>query len=224
MQNMYLTAEKLAPLVARYGQPQVVQMRHDISRAEMDMVLGSRRDGRAHDVTCFILDGAGRVAVIRKPFHPPGVWRAPSGGVHAGEDPEEGTLREMREETGLEIALVRYLLRIDVVFTCDEGGGRVEQPWASHVFQARPLPVPRCAPSAVPAGRDAEVPLAPRDRREIAAARWVTLEELQGPIREALLATGQGLFRYRVALTDLAVQHLHGALRSGGGGALGCWG
>ncbi|MDI6825514.1 MAG: NUDIX hydrolase, partial [Bacillota bacterium] len=128
---MYLTEEKLAPLIARYGRPRVVSTRQEISSPEMDMVLASRRDGRAHDVTCFIVDDRGRVAVIRKHFHPPGVWRAPSGGVHAGEDPEEGIRREMREETGLDVRLVRYLLRIDATFVSGEGDGRREQAWVS---------------------------------------------------------------------------------------------
>jgi len=193
---VYLTEEKLAPLIARYGRPRVVSTRQEISSPEMDMVLASRRDGRAHDVTCFIVDDRGRVAVIRKHFHPPGVWRAPSGGVHAGEDPEEGIRREMREETGLDVRLARYLLRIDATFVSGEGDGRREQAWVSHVFAARP---------ASPGPGRAEVALDPEDREEIAFARWVSIDELQGPIRQALLDTGRGLFRYRVLLTDLAV-------------------
>ena len=48
--------------------------------------------------------------------------------------------------------------------------------------------------------------LEPIDTEEIAEARWATLDELQGPIREALLDAGWDLFRYRVALTDLTVR------------------
>jgi hypothetical protein len=44
--------------------------------------------------------------------------------------------------------------------------------------------------------------LAPRDLHEIREARWSSLPELQGPIRAVLLATGRGLFAYRVALHD----------------------
>ncbi|MBC7340095.1 MAG: NUDIX hydrolase [Firmicutes bacterium] len=189
----------------------------------MDMVLASRRDGRAHDVTCFIVDDRGRVAVIRKHFHPPGVWRAPSGGVHAGEDPEEGIRREMREETGLDVRLARYLLRIDATFVSGEGDGRREQAWVSHVFAARPAsPGPEAGEIAPgPEGKEAaEIALDPEDREEIACARWVTIDELQGPIRQALLDTGRGLFRYRVLLTDLAVAAL--AEMEPPGGSAGC--
>jgi hypothetical protein len=50
--------------------------------------------------------------------------------------------------------------------------------------------------------------LAPQDTREIAAARWGTLPELCGPLRERLLATGRAFWRYRVALHDAAVAAL----------------
>ena len=50
--------------------------------------------------------------------------------------------------------------------------------------------------------------LAPRDTEEIAGARWGTLDELAGPLRERLLATGHALWRYRVALHDAALTAL----------------
>ncbi|HEX6989930.1 MAG TPA: hypothetical protein VF282_10735, partial [Bacillota bacterium] len=51
----------------------------------------------------------------------------------------------------------------------------------------------------------------PVDTHEIAEVRWSTLEELQGPVRRALLQTGRGLLRYRVSLTDavIALLDLH---------------
>ena len=50
--------------------------------------------------------------------------------------------------------------------------------------------------------------LAPDDPGEIAAARWGTLDELAGPLRERLLATGRAFWRYRVALHDAALSAL----------------
>jgi len=50
--------------------------------------------------------------------------------------------------------------------------------------------------------------LAPQDAEEIAGARWGTLEELAGPLRERLLATGHAFWRYRVALHDAALAML----------------
>lgn len=143
--------------------------------------------------------------VIRKPTFPAEAFRAPSGGVHPGESLEEGALREALEETGLGVRLVRYLLRVDatlrpgiawhphealppeVLDPADPGAVR----WQTHVFLA-------CVE-----GENRQ--LAPRDTWEIAEARWVTFDELQGRIRRVLLETGWSLFRYRVALTDAVV-------------------
>ena len=41
-------------------------------------------------------------------------WEIPEGGVPAGEDPLEGARRELREETGIEAAAWRELLRVDL--------------------------------------------------------------------------------------------------------------
>ena len=96
------------------------------------------------------------------------------------------------EELGTEIVLRRYIVRTEVRFTCgDEAIG-----WRTHVF------------TATTAAED----LVPTDTIEIAAARWGTVEELAGPIRAAALATGRGLWRYRVALHDAAIAAL-GELR-----------
>jgi ADP-ribose pyrophosphatase YjhB (NUDIX family) len=180
---MYVTEAMLEKAARRWGEPRRLALAYEISSLERALIRGSRRDERSHDVTLFI-ERDGRFAVIAKPMFPPGVWRAPSGGLLPGEDLEVGARREALEETGLDVRLERYLLRIAATFTL---GPEVE-PWHTHVFLARAL------------GSE----LAPRDRREIRAARWATREELQGAIREALLATGHALFAYRVALTDAA--------------------
>ena len=65
----------------------------------------------------------------------------------------------------------------------------------------------RVADARLP-GPDPETALAPRDTEEIAGARWGTLAELAGPLRERLLETGHALWRYRVALHDAALRAL----------------
>lgn len=184
---MYLTEAMLEEAARRWGAPRRLNLAFPISTYERELVRGSRRDERSHDITLFIQRDA-RFVVIAKPQFPDGVWRAPSGGLHLGEDLEAGARREAQEETGLEVELERYLVRIDATFTYDEA----VEAWHTHVFLARAF--------------DGE--LEPRDTREIRAARWATREEIQGPIREALIATGRGLFRYRVALTDAFFEEL----------------
>ncbi|HXH97266.1 MAG TPA: NUDIX hydrolase, partial [Gaiellaceae bacterium] len=129
-----------------------------------------------------------RLALIRKPQFDSGLWRPPGGGIRPGEDFAVGALREALEETGLHVALHRYLVETHVVF---RNGGR-ELPWHTHVLLAE----------------TADEELTPGDADEIEAARWGTLPELAGPLRSRLLATGRAFWRYRVALHDAALSQL----------------
>ena len=190
MRIVHVTDEILAPLVAHYGRPDSLAWTGEISRAEWQ--LATYDPARRHDVTLFVLDAEGRIALIRKPHFADGVWRTPGGGIKNGEDAEAGAVREALEETGLDVRLERYLVASRARFVCD---GR-ELPWRTHVLLAR---------------TDGHT-LAPQDADEIADARWGTLDELAGPLRERLLATGRAFWRYRVALHDAALS----ALRTSG--------
>lgn len=164
-----------------------------------------KKYGRAHDVTLFIFDqddhsapgnqsargnqdDDARVVVIRKPMYPPGAYRAPSGGVSPGELFEQGALREAYEETGLVVSLDKYIIRACVCFS--SGGRSID--WTSHVFT-----------SSSAGGK-----LVPIDTHEIAEARWVTVAEMMGSIRSALLASGSTGLRYRSELADAVVHGL----------------
>jgi 8-oxo-dGTP diphosphatase len=177
----------LAPLRARYGEPLALAWEGEVSEREHAMATWNPQ--RTHDVTLFILAGE-RLALIRKPHFEPGIWRPPGGGIKPGEPFEQGVLREALEETGLEVAVERYLVATEARFLYD---GR-EVPWRTHVFLARAL----------------TDELSPTDTEEIAAARWGTLEELAGPLRERLLASGRAFWRYRVALHDAALAAIDG--------------
>jgi len=197
---MHLTEEVLAPIRARYGEPAVVEWEGEIS--EQEFSLATYDPARTHDVTLFILgrpdlDARGRpqlgraaeqrLALIRKPVFPPDIWRPPGGGVKPGEDFVAAVGREGLEETGLRIELERYLVDMHARFV----HGRVLD-WRTHVFLAT----------------TADEAISPLDTDEIAEARWGTLEELAGPLRERLLATGRAFWRYRVALHDAALAAL----------------
>lgn len=179
---MYVTKEALNPLEALYGRPRELALMQDITLPEMQMLQASQKNRRSHDFTFFIFDQDNKIAVIRKHQHPNGFYRAPSGGADPGEDPVTAIRREALEETGLNITIIQYLLRIKAVFHCNG----IQVPWTSHIITGRPE----------------DNRLAPIDIKEIKEAKWVTWEELQGPIRTKLLNSNLGLFRYRVNLTD----------------------
>ena len=182
---MHVTEAVLQPLRRQYGEPALLEWEGEIS--EYEHGLATYNPKRMHDVTLFILNGE-RLALIRKPQFEPGVWRPPGGGIKAGEDFETGVRREALEETGLEIELQRYLVAADARFLYEP----LEVPWRTHVFLATT--------------NDEEIE--PRDREEIAAARWGTLPELAGPLRARLLETDRAFWRYRVALHDAALAAL----------------
>jgi 8-oxo-dGTP pyrophosphatase MutT (NUDIX family) len=177
----------LREIEKRYGKPKVIWKQWRITNDELAMIKASQKDGRAHDVTLFIFR-KGKLAVIRKPNHPKGVYRAPSGAVKRGEDFEAGALREAYEETGLTVRLKRYLMRLRVKFVAPSGC----VDWTTHVFLAEPV-----------SGR-----LCPVDTREIESVRWVSINELQTDIRKAMLESGRSLLRYRVWLTDKTISLL----------------
>ena len=146
--------------------PDELSFAYEMRDDEFDMVRRSQKHGRAHDVTLFIIDGA-RIVVIKKPFYPPGAYRAPSGGIAPGESFEDGALREAYEETGLRIVLEEYIVRAKVKFTLDEAS----IDWTSHVLSAR-----------IVGGK-----LEPIDTHEMVEARFATVDELTGAIRDVLL-------------------------------------
>lgn len=174
-----------AELRRLYGTPALLRWEGDVVEAEMR--LATYNPERTHDVTVFITNGE-RLALIRKPQFAEGIWRPPGGGIHPGEDVGSGIVREALEETGLAVEPVRYLVLVEAVFR----HGGFELAWRTHVVHAT----------------TEGVELAPRDLEEIEAARWGTLAELAGPLRERLLATGRAFWRYRVALHDAALDAL----------------
>jgi ADP-ribose pyrophosphatase YjhB (NUDIX family) len=183
---MHLTDAVLAPLRERYGEPRPLRWEGDVSAQEFALAGSSPR--RRHDVTFFVFDSDGSLALIRKPSYPPEIWRPPGGGVRPGEEFEAGVRREALEELGVEIELERFLVSSEATFRSGEG----VIDWRTHVFVAR---------------TDA-AELHPLDTHEIAGARWGTTAELARPLRAEMLKTGRALWRYRVALHDAALAAL----------------
>ena len=186
----YVSDEMIELMEERYGMPRHLSMTFEIKPPEMNMLQGSKKHDRNHDITIFAFKDYSyrEFAGIAKHMFPDGAYRAPSGAANPGEPLEAGALREAHEETGLEIALDRFILHIHVRFTC----GPVVENWRSLIF------------TALHTGGE----LGHLDEEEIREAKWITLEELQGPIRRMLLDTDMGLFAYRVALHDASVEEI----------------
>jgi ADP-ribose pyrophosphatase YjhB (NUDIX family) len=170
----------------RFGTPDRLSRIQPLAQSELDFIKSTVTGGRAHDITFFIARDDGYI-FIAKPFYPPGLFRAPSGGVHPGEDFETGAKREAREETGVEIELEKYILRIAVRFQAPND----YFDWTTYIFTARYL-----------SGN-----IDPQDKHEISAARLVRLDEIPC-FREIMLSAGRGGFAYRAFLTDEAIKRL----------------
>ena len=128
---MYVTDDMIAQMEVGYGISSRVSFGFDVSEEEYSLIRGSQKHGRNHDVTLYIRKGE-MLAVIAKPFYPPGLYRAPSGGLKPGESFIDGINREIAEEVGCEIQLDRFILRTSVTFT--QGNNSIA--WRSFVFTA----------------------------------------------------------------------------------------
>ena len=184
---MFVTQDEIARMERLYGRPAEDRVAFEMSRKDWGILRGSQANGRAHDVTVYVMRGQ-EVAVIAKHPYPPGIFRAPSGGVLPAESMEEGIAREMMEELGVEIALRRYLLREAVDFSHGDEAVR----WTTHVFTADPV----------------TTVLDPQDHKEIREARWISMDELTGRIGEALAASPSAGLRYRGYLHRRVVEEL----------------
>jgi 8-oxo-dGTP pyrophosphatase MutT (NUDIX family) len=184
---MFVKPDEIARMERLYGRPAEDRVAFEMGTKDWRILRGSQSQGRSHDVTLYVRRGE-QVAVIAKHSYPPGIFRAPSGGVLPAESMEEGIAREMMEEMGLEIVLRRYLLREAVDFS---HAGEVVR-WTTHVFTADPL----------------TTHLAPRDHKEIREARWIHIDELTGRIGEALAVSPSAGLRYRAYLHRRVMEEL----------------
>lgn len=186
----YIRPDQVREMMERYGVPREIDLSLELTPAEFSMLRGSRKRERSHDITFFVFKDRGydEFAAIAKPFFPPGVYRAPSGAAHPDEHFEEGARREAREETGLEVEFDRFILLLRPRFTC----GPEFEDWTSYVF------------TAFMNGGE----LQQQDFEEISEVRWMTLDELQDSVRQALQATEIPLFQYRLRLHDESVEEI----------------
>jgi 8-oxo-dGTP pyrophosphatase MutT (NUDIX family) len=170
----------------RFGYPPVISMRAPVSLQEYQFIRSTQSYGRCHDITLYIFKG-NKVIVNAKHHYPPGLYRAPSGGLKPGEDLIEGAAREAYEETGTKIRLMRYILQINVSFTC----GAKTIPWKTHIFTAKYI-----------SGK-----IAPVDIAEIREAKLAALAEFD-EYKKIIAGMESGGLAYRARLHDEALRFL----------------
>ena len=128
---MFVTDAMIEEMQGRFGVPAEESFEYEVTEREYDRIRASQKHERNHDVTLYIRKDD-RFVVIAKPFYPEGLYRAPSGGLQPGESFDDGIEREMAEETGVDIALDRFILKTNVRFL-HEGKTIL---WRSFVFTA----------------------------------------------------------------------------------------
>src|SRR3989304_8828757 len=80
---MYVTDDMIRKMEENYGRPRRASFVVDVSGEEFARIRRSQKNGRNHDVTLYIKK-KDKLVVIAKPFYPPGLYRAPSGGLEPG--------------------------------------------------------------------------------------------------------------------------------------------
>lgn len=116
-------------------------------------------------VSGVVTNDEGHILLLRHRFWRPGSWGLPSGYANRNETLENTLRREVREETGLEVQVTRFLrmvsgfrLRLEVSFQGHLSGGTLQLD-PNEVIEARFFP-----PDALPEG------LLPSHRQIIALA------------------------------------------------------
>ncbi len=178
---MYVTFRHIQEAADKFGYPPVIHMKAPVDCQEFEFIRSTQHYGRSHDVTMFIFKGP-ELIVIAKHNYPPGLFRPPSGACHPGESLEQGALREAYEETGCEIELNRYILQVNVDFTC----GEHVIPWKSHIFTGHYV-----------AGE-----IKPIDTREIREVGIATIEDFEFYKEIIRYKTASGGLNYRARLHD----------------------
>jgi 8-oxo-dGTP diphosphatase len=168
-------------LVEKYGSPRRLSFEADFQDFECELVRKSAAKGRKHDVTCFIPKDGGYVTIQKHDYADTGIFRAPSGGARPNEPIEDAAVREMKEETGYDVKLYRFVLDLELDVRCRSRSII----WRSLVFLAD-----------IVGGQ-----MKPIDTREIYDVKVSSREEMLGPIAEKMEKSGWGGFEYRAFLT-----------------------
>ncbi len=129
------TENEIADLAVRYGQPLRVAV--ELTGAPFSPLTMTDRYG---EVCMVVRRPNGTLLTAKKTFYPAGAFRLLTGGVDHGEAIAAALLREVAEETGLDVVVRRFLAVIEYDLP-EIGDGR----WG--IGDSSPLPPP---PSLIP--------------------------------------------------------------------------
>lgn len=124
---------EIAQLSALYGTPVRQRCVLHVSDATAQWWASEKCHQGAGEVVLFIHLHTGDLLLHTKDFYPAGVFRVPSGGIKTGEGLCDAVRREALEETGLEVAIERFLAVIEFEFRCQE----LIIPYPSYLFLLR---------------------------------------------------------------------------------------
>ncbi len=96
--------QEIDALAARYGEP----LRH-VAALQDSNFSPMTKDDRMGEVCMVVRRTSGHLLTARKVYYLPGITRLLTGGVGHGESIESALLRETYEETGLQVAVRRFL-------------------------------------------------------------------------------------------------------------------
>lgn len=108
MPDSLLVVTGIEQAALAYGQPIEREFVLPVTRATYEYWRDVRRK-RSAEIVLALRRRNGSFLVHTKAFYPPGAYRLLSGGIKAGEDLEIAAHREAFEETGLAIAIERFL-------------------------------------------------------------------------------------------------------------------
>lgn len=119
--------KEIAALAARYGQPRRISVA--LTGAPFRPLSS---DDRIGEVCMVVRRTNGKLITAVKTFYPPGAFRLLTGGIQHGEAIEAALLREVAEETSLEVAVRRFLAVIEYTWAdADTGRSREVEPVGS---------------------------------------------------------------------------------------------
>lgn len=88
----------------------------------------------AGGVVCRLRDGRAEIVLVARPVT--NLWALPKGTPEPGENLEETAVREVSEETGLEVEIIEPLLRIAYTFHLSEGRVQIDKVVHHYLLRA----------------------------------------------------------------------------------------